>query len=390
MENFLYYTPTKVFFGRGEEKKIGEIIKEYGFKKVLIHYGGGSIKRNGLYDEVINSLNKNNISFIELGGVQPNPINSHVLEGIKLCKENNVDLVLAIGGGSVIDSAKSIADGAVVDFNPWLFHIKEKTPEKALPVGVILTLSAAGSEMSESCVITNEKTGEKRGFNSITHRPLFAIMNPELTYTVDKFQTSCGIVDIMMHTMERYFSINDNTSLTDAFDIALCKEVVEAGKKALENPYDYEARATLMWASSLSHNGLTGCGKKYFMPVHQIEHEISGMFPNVAHAAGLSVIYPAWAKAVYKSDIERFRRFAIEVMGVTPSTDHEKDAYNGILAIEEFYKQIKMPTRLSDLNIKEESFKELAYNYTFKGKRVLEDRVLIDYDKALEILYLAK
>ncbi len=390
MNNFIYYTPTKVYFGKKEDEKIGEIIKSYGFKNVLVHYGKSSVKKTGLLDKVIFKLKENNINYIELGGVNANPINELVLEGIKLCKDNNIDFILAIGGGSVIDSAKSIADGALIDFNPWLFHIKEKTLTSSLPVGVILTLSAAGSEMSESCVITNEKTKEKRGFNSEYHRPLFAILNPELTYTVDKYQTSCGIVDIMMHTMERYYSINDNTSLTDAFDLALCKEVLKAGKKVLECPTNYEARATLMWASSISHNGFTGAGKEYYMPVHQIEHELSGKYPEIAHGAGLAVIFPAWAKVVYKSDIQRFRRFAIEVLDVTPTEDFSNDAYNGIIKLENFYKEIGMPTRLSELNIDPAIFHELAYNFTFKGKRTVPDRIIIDYDKCIEILNLAK
>ncbi|MGM9971707.1 MAG: iron-containing alcohol dehydrogenase [Anaeroplasmataceae bacterium] len=390
MDNFTYYTPTKIFFGAHEEENIGKIIKSYGFKKVLVHYGMGSIKKQGLYDLVLNKLKENDIDYVTLGGVMPNPINAKVLEGIRLCKEEKVDFILAVGGGSVIDSAKSIADGALIDYNPWLFHIKEKIVTKALPVGVILTISAAGSCMSESCVITNELTKEKRGFNSEFHRPLFAVLNPVLTYTVDKYQTACGIVDIMMHTMERYYSINDNTPLTDAFDIALCKEVYNASKTVLNNPCDYNSRATLMWASSLSHNGLTGCGKKYFMPVHQIEHEISGMFSNVAHGAGLAVIFIAWAKVVYKSDINRFRRFAIEVLDVNPTSNYEKDALNGIYALEAFYKEIGMPVRLSELGITRDSFEELAYNFTFKGMRTIPDRVLIDYDKCYEILKLAE
>lgn len=392
MIDFEYYTPTKVFFGRDKENMIGDIIKSYGFKNILLHYGKGSIKKNGLYDRVVKSLKDNDINFIELPGVEANPKLSLVRKGVKLVKENNIDFVLAVGGGSVLDSTKSICDSARTDIDPWEFQIKTKTPnvKKRVPFGAILTISAAGSEMSDSCVITNDETLEKRGCSNEAHRPLFTIENPELTYSVNKFQTGCGIVDIMMHTMERYYSVNDETELTDNIALGLLKSVVKAGRVVIDNPNDYNARADLMWASSLSHNGLTGSGKKYFMPVHQIEHEVSGMFDRVAHGAGLSVLFPAWAKYVYKSDIERFKRFALEVMDVENKGSDEEIAFNGIIALEEFYKSIGMPTRLSELDIYEESFKDLAYNYTFKGTREIPDRVKIGYDEALAILELAK
>lgn len=390
MNNFMYYTPTKVFFGKDEEQKIGQIIKEYGFKKIMLHYGSGSIKKNGLYDKITKLLDENEIEYIDFGGVTPNPKLSLVYEGIKIVKENKIELILAVGGGSVIDSAKAIADGALYDGDVWDFFKKIKAPQKALPVGAILTLAAAGSEMSDSCVITNDTTWEKRGVSSIHHRCLFAIMNPELTYSVDKFQTGCGIVDIMMHTMERYYSVNDNTPITDEFGLGLCRTVVESGRVVIDNPKDYISRANLMWCSSLSHNSITGCGKEYYMPVHQIEHELSGMFDRVAHGAGLSVLFPAWAKVVYKSDIPRFKRFALKVMHVENNGTDADIAYAGIIALEEFYKSIGMPTRLSELEIYEDSFEDLARNYTFQGKRTIPDRVLVDYDKALEILKMAK
>lgn len=390
MNNFIYYTPTKVFFGRGEENNVGKIIKSYGIKKVLLHYGSGSIKENGIYDRVISKLNEEKISFVELSGVSPNPKLSLVKKGIELAREFEAELILAVGGGSVIDSAKAIADGFYDDGDIWDFWKKIRTPKKALPVGTILTLSAAGSEMSDSCVITNEDTKEKRGFSNELHRCLFSIMNPELTYTVSKFQTGCGIVDIMMHTLERYFSVNDNTPITDEFGLGLLRSVVESGRIVIDNPNDYISRANLMWCSSLSHNSITGCGKEYYMPVHQIEHELSGMFDNIAHGAGLSVLFPAWAKVVYKSDIARFKRFALEVMHVKDTGDDDLTAYNGILALEKFYKSIEMPTRLSELGVYEDSFEALARNYTFQGTRTIPDRVLVDYDKCLEILKEAK
>lgn len=385
MNNFIYNTPTKVYFGKKEEEKIGTIIKEYGFKKVLLHYGKSSIKKNGLYDLVVTKLKENNIDFIELGGVEPNPKLSLVLEGVKLCKENNIDFILAVGGGSVIDSAKSISNGALVDFNPWLFSIKEKTSTAHIPVGVILTISAAGSDMSNSCVITNDETKEKRGFNSEENRPLFAILNPELTYTVSLYQTACGITDIMMHTLERYFSLGSDTPLTDNIALGLIKAVYDAGKIVIANPKDYNARATLMWANSLSHNGLTSCGRSFFMSVHQLEHELSGMYDEIAHGAGLAALWPSWARICYKGCPNRFKKFSNYVFNI-PNTLDDSDILEGIDKLEEFFKNIGMPNSLRELKVSKESLEKLADNAMFHGKRTLNDIIEIDYSKALEIL----
>lgn len=390
MKNFIYNAPTKVFFGKGYENKLGEILTSYSVKKVLFHYGKSSIKKTGLYDIVINQLKASKIDFIELGGVEPNPKLNLVLKGVELCKKENVDLILAVGGGSVIDSAKSIAVGAKVDFNPWLFNIKEKEAKSHIPVGAILTLSASGSDMSNSCVITNDETLEKRGFSSEENRCLFSILNPELTYTVNPYQTACGIVDILMHTLERYFSLGEDTPLTDNIAIGLMKAVIDAGKVAMKNPKDYNARATLMWANSLSHNGLTSCGREYVMAVHQLEHEISGMFDNVSHGAGLAVLWPAWAKVSYKACKDRFLRFSYEVMNIEKTNNIDKDILAGINALQSFFKEIGMPTTLSELDIEESVFKDLAYNTMFKGKRTLKDIIEVDYNLALEILKLAK
>lgn len=313
MENFIYYTPTKVYFGKDQEKNLGKILQGYNIKKVLLHYGKSSIKKNGLYDTVVGQLNAAKIDFVELGGVEPNPKLSLVLKGVEICKKENVDLILAVGGGSVLDSSKSISVGAKVDFNPWLFSIKEAEPKDHIPVGCILTISAAGSDMSNSCVITNDETLEKRGFVSDHNRCLFSILNPELTYSVNKYQTACGIVDIIMHTIERYISLGEANPLTDNISIGLMKAVIEAGKVVIENPNDYNARATLMWANSLSHNGLTGCGRNYFMAVHQLEHEVSGMFDHVSHGAGLAVLWPAWAKYSYKAAKELFKNLHMKL-----------------------------------------------------------------------------
>ncbi len=258
MLNFEFYCPTRVFFGRDQHKRVGEIIKSYGFKKVLLHYGEGSIKKTGLYDEVVKALNDAGIDFVELGGARPNPVLGLVRKGIEICRKENVDLVLAVGGGSAIDSGKAIAVGAANDCDPWLFFMKKREPERALPVGTILTLAATGSETSASAVITNEELKLKRGYNSDFHRPLFSILNPELTYTVSPYQTACGIVDIIMHTAERYLTQKGEAEVTDRIAEAVLKSTINAGRKALKNPRDYKARATLMWAGSISHNGLTG------------------------------------------------------------------------------------------------------------------------------------
>ncbi len=389
MINFDFYSPTKIFFGKERENEVGEIIKEYGFKKVLLHYGQNSIKKTGLYDKVVTSLNKANVDFIELSGVEPNPKIALVRQGVKLVKEEQVDFILAVGGGSVIDSAKAIACGAKVDFDPWLFNLHQKTPTDALKVGVILTISAAGSELSNSCVISDLDTYFKNGFNSDHIRPLFAIENPELTYSVSKFQTGCGIVDILMHTIERYFTDTPNIEFAKNVSEGLIKSVIEAGYKAIENPYDYEARSTLMIASSFSHNGLTGLGGKMYFTVHKLEHQISGTFDNVAHGAGLSVLFPAWAKWIYKKDLSNFVRFAKNIFNISNGSD-EEIALNGILALEDYFKNIGMPTRFSYLGIYEDSFEAMASRITKNDTVKVVGFIELDKNAVLEIFNLAK
>ena len=389
MKNFIYNTPTKVYFGKGQEDNIGIILKGYNAKKVLLHYGKSSVKKSGLLDKIITKLKEESIEFYELGGVEPNPKLSLVLKGIELVKTNKIDFILAIGGGSVLDSAKLISSGSLVEHDPWLFSIKEKTPTKHIPVGVILTIAASGSDMSNSCVITNDLTKEKRGFNSEENRPTFAILNPELTYSVSKYQTACGIVDILMHTLERFISIGEETYLTDQISIALMKAVLRAGKVAIDNPNDYEARAELLWANSLSHNGLTSCGREFLMSVHQLEHEVSGMFDHVAHGAGLAALWPAWAMTVYPSAIERFKLLAYEVLEIEPTNNPQNDISMAILKLKDYFKSLGIETSLREFGIKESDLPALALNVTFNHKRVLKDVMTIDESKALEILKLA-
>ena len=388
MINFDFYSPTKIFFGKDRENEVGEIINKYGYKKVLLHYGKSSIKKTGLYDKVVNSLNNSKVEFVELGGVEPNPKDSLVRVGVELAKKEEVDFILAVGGGSVIDSAKSIACGAKVDFDPWLFNAHEKTPLDAIPVGVILTISAAGSELSNSCVITNEVTKFKNGFNSDLIRPKFAIMNPELTYSVSKFQTGCGIVDILMHTLERYFTDTKNIEFAQNIAEGLVKSVLESGRVAIKNPNDYNARSTLMIASSFSHNGLTGLGGKMYFTVHKLEHQISGTFDEVAHGAGLSVLFSAWAKWVYKKDPSNFIRFANNVWGIKGNS--EDVALKGIEKLEEYFREIEMPTTFKDLGISEIEFSPMANRLTKNDNVKVPGYVELDYQAIMEIFELAK
>ena len=392
MEQFSYYTPTKVIFGKGVQSQVGEVIRSYGYKKILLHYGSGSIKRSGLYDQIVASLHESGIEFVELGGVQPNPKLSLSRKAAQLCIDEQVEMILAVGGGSVLDSSKSAAAGAANRCDPWEFSSGARKLTKSLPVGAVLTISAAGSEMSNSCVITNEDGWLKRGFGSDLKRPIFALMNPELTYTVSKYQTACGITDIMMHTLERYFCMNGDVALTDRLAEGLLKSVIEAGSIAIENPEDYAARATLMWASSLSHNGLTGNGRDYMMRCHQIEHELSGMYDRIAHGAGLAVIFPAWAKYIYKNEkaLPRFCQYATRVWGIEMDFEHpERTALKGIEATENYFKSIGMPVRLSELDVDDSKLEEMAEKCTFFGKRVLKDYMPLDKKEIIDIYRLA-
>ena len=393
MDNFEFYAPTKMIFGKDTHLKIGDIIKEYGFKKILLHYGKSSVKENGLYDEVVNSLDSAKIEYVELGGVEPNPKLSMVKKGVELCKENNVQMVLAVGGGSVIDSAKLISIASLSDDDPWNFVVGKTKIKKALPVGTILTLSASGSEMSNSCVITNEDGWLKRGFGTEFNRPLFSICNPCLTYSVNKYQTACGIVDIMMHTIERYFTTSTPVMLTDEIAEGLLRTVISAGKVAMENPCDYEARASLMWAGSVSHNGMTGAGTAFMMVCHQLEHELSGRFDSVSHGAGLSVIFPAWAKFIYKHNVKRFSKFAINVWGVPSDFGSDEDvALEGISRCEKYFLSLGMPVRLSELGIDvtDEDIDIMSEKCTNFGKRILPDYIELREKEIAEIFKIAR
>ena len=352
MFDFTYYTPTKVIFGKGGENKAGELLRSYGAKKVLIHYGGNSAVRSGLLERVKKSLEEAGISYVLLGGVVPNPHLSKVREGIALGKEEKIDFILAVGGGSVIDSSKAIAYGlAEPDKDIWELFEKKRKAEKIMPLGSILTIAASGSETSNSCVITNEETGEKRSYNDDISRPKFAVMNPELTMSLPDYQTASGCTDIMMHTMERYFTQGGNMELTDEIAEGLLRTVMKYAEILHREPQNYEARAEIMWAGSLAHNGLTGCGNDGGdFSSHVLEHELGGMF-DVTHGAGLAAIWPSWARYVYKDCLPRFVRYAIRVMGVEPGADEEETARKGIEAMEAFYHRIGMPVNMKELGI---------------------------------------
>lgn len=384
MLDFTYYTPTKVFFGKDTHKEVGEIIASYGCKKIMLQYGEGSIKQSGLYDQVTSSLKENGITVIEMGGVKPNPTLAFVREAIKIAKSEKVEMILAVGGGSVIDSCKYTASGAKYDGDVWDFPSRKATPKDALPVGCILTMSAAGSEMSSSAVISNEELNMKRGYNSEFNRCKFAICNPELTYTVNKYQTACGIVDIMAHTMERYFVPVPDTPLTDGIAESILKAVISAGEAVMENPTDYNARATIMWASSLSHNDLTGCGRQNVLPVHQLEHALSGEYPQIAHGAGLAVLFPAWVKYIYKHNLPRFNQFFKNVWGVAQA-DQEKAVLEGINKMENFFKSLGMPLALREFNIPKDSIDRLSELCTFNKQRVVNSYIDLGYDEIKEI-----
>ena len=392
MNNFEFYTPTRMIFGRGTHLQVGKIVKEYGFKKVLVHFGGASARKTGLLDAVCSALEAEGIGYVQLGGVQANPTLSMAKKGIELCLAEKVDFVLAVGGGSVIDSAKCIADGAgSPGTDVWKFFTKEAAPSGALPVGTILTLSASGSEMSASCVITNEENGLKRGFNSTTHRPLFSICNPELTYTVNRFQTGCGTVDIMMHTLERDMGgTTKETPLTDRIAEGLLKSVAEAGAIADQDPENYEARATLMWAGSLSHNDLTSAGRAFMMQVHQMEHELSGMYPQIAHGAGLSALWPSWARYVCAAWPERFAQYAVRVWNLEMNFENPMEtALAGIKVTEDYFKSLDMPTNIRDLGVEPEKIDEMAEKCTNFGTRTLPGIKELGKTEMMEIYRMA-
>ena len=389
MVDFRFYAPTEVVFGKESEEHLVEMVRKYGGRKLLLHYGGHSAERSGLLGSVREKLNEAGLPFVELGGVKPNPRLSLVHEGIELCRKENVDFILAVGGGSVIDSSKAIAYGMKYDGDVWDIYARKYVPTETLPVGCILTIPAAGSEMSDSSVITKEEGDLKIGYSNNLCRPKFAIMNPVRTFTLPPYQTACGATDIMMHTMERYFGKADDMTLIDNIAEALMRTVKDCVFHVLRNPEDYRNRANIMWASSLGHNDLTGDRGYSDFATHQLEHELSAMFDG----AGLAAIWPSWARYVHKENVARFVRFAVNVMDVPNDfTDPEATAMAGIEAIERFYHAIGMPTNIPELigrELTEDEIKELARKCSHDDGRTIGGFKVLDKNDMTEIYKMA-
>ena len=348
MNNFTFYAPTYFDFGRGTEQHVGMRIKQFGGTNVLLHYGGGSIKRSGLYDRVAKCLEDEGIPYGELGGVQPNPRSGLVYEGIDMCRSGGYDFILAVGGGSVIDSAKAIAAGTCYEGDFWDFYTKKAEIKKALPVGTILTIAAAGSEGSANTVITNEKTGFKKGAGSDVLRPRFSILNPELTCTLPPYQTAAGATDIMIHICERYFSNTEEVEITDRLCEAVLKTMIYETPRVIRDPDHYEARANIMWAGMLAHNNVCGVGRVQDWASHHIEHELSALY-DVTHGAGLAVIAPAWMRYVLAINPHKLVQFAERVWDIPPQQTEEQTALKGIEAFEAFLKSIGMPLTFAEI-----------------------------------------
>jgi hypothetical protein len=388
MKNFVYNRCTKVIFGKDTEQEVGREVRGF-TDTVLLHYGGGSIKKTGLYDKVVKSLKDAGVKVVELGGVVPNPKLDLVRKGIDLCKNENAGLVLAVGGGSVIDSAKAIAVGVPYEGDVWDFADDKAVPEKALPVGVILTIPAAGSETSQYSVITSDDGDYPLKRDAVVQnqqviRPAFAILNPELTYTLPPFQTACGVSDILSHCMERYFTSVEDVELTDRLLEATMKTVIHNGPIVMREPKHYAARAEIMWAGSIAHNDLLGTGRENDFASHMIEHELSAIY-DITHGAGLAIIIPAWMKHVYKVNVYKFAQFANRVMNVDANFGSlEQTALEGIEKLEQFYKVMGLPTRLSEVNITDEKFDLMAKKALKIGsiKKMTEQDVLTIYKLA--------
>ena len=369
MIDFDFVSPTKIFFGKGKEERVGEIAKAYGFQRTLIVYGSKRIEAD-LLPLTEAKLAEQGIESVRFGGVRPNPTIQKAREGLALFKEKECDSILAIGGGSPIDTAKSIAVGACYDGDPFDFNRKLASPKAAKPLGVILTHASAGSECSNSSVLQDDETGLKAGFNSDFNRPTFVIENPELTYGVSAYQTAAGASDIMMHSLERYFDPSQGDQLADDFALAVVKNTMSAVTKALKDPRDYEARAALMLNSSLSHNGLTGIGKPFGFVVHPIEHALSGYRPDITHGAGVALIFPAWASYVCTRDTSKFARLARTLFNVGEQDD-EKASIIGIASMREFFRLIGMPTTLKDVGLGAEDIPPLAALATGNNTRMI-------------------
>jgi len=384
MQAFTHHTPTEIMFGRSTEEQVGALIKKYGGTRVMVVYGGGSVVKSGLLKRVSDKLSSEQIVFTEFGGVKPNPLLSHARDGVEIAKEFKADFILAVGGGSAIDTAKAIALGTVSpEIDIWKFWKREIPVEKSLPVGVILTIAAAGSETSNSAVLTDVDAGEKRGFSCELMRPCFAIMNPELTFTLPKYQIACGVTDIFMHTLDRYFTQTEGNQLTDEIARAILRTLIKNAPKALENPFDYEAVSEIMWCGSLSHNGITGLGRPMDFSVHQLGHELGGRFDK-AHGATLATMWGSWAKYCYEVKPERFAHYSENVWG-------DRNG-NGIESTIVFFKSIGMPTCFTELGVgilEDKAIEEMAESCVFYGKRTIGNFKVLKKEDVVEIYKMA-
>lgn len=366
MNNFTFYSPTYFVFGKDTENEAGKYVKRFGGSNVLVHYGGGSVVKSGLLERVQKSLMESGITYKTLGGVKPNPRSGLVYEGIKLCKEENIDFILAVGGGSVIDSAKAIAAGVKYDGDFWDFYEGKEVTE-AVPVGTILTISAAGSEGSGDSVITHENGMLKRGASGEALRPAFSILNPQLTTTLSNYQTACGATDIMAHVFERYFTNTKDVEITDRLCEGVLLTMIKEVPKALKDSSDYNSRANIMWAGMVAHNNICGVGRVQDWSSHQIEHELSALY-DVAHGAGLAVIFPAWMKYVMKNATDKFAQMAVRVWGCQMDFENpERTALEGIHRFENFLKSIGMPLTFEEIGAKESDIPEMV-------KKLMGDR----------------
>ena len=385
MIDFTLALPTKVVFGKSALDQLGVVIREYGFRKVLLVYGGQSIRQNGLYERVIAQLKASGAAYAEIGGVQANPTVAFCEQVAALAKREEAELLLAVGGGSVIDTCKCAAHAVANHANVEDILFANVPIRHTIPVGVVLTISAAGSETSDSLVLTQESTGLKRGLSHPLNRPLFALMDPQLTYSVSPYQTASGVTDIMMHTMERYLRLDaGDHDLVDRISEGLLCAVIEAGRKAMKNPADYDARATLMLAGSWSHNGLTGAGCKFAMVAHKLEHEMSAIDPRIAHGAGLAVVWPAYLDYIYKGDLPRFAQYASRIWGVA-SGEPEAMAREGIAKTREYFSEIGMPSSLRELGLTQADIEPMADKATNGGKVVFASCVPVDRQGFIEI-----
>ena len=390
MNNFTFYSPTYFVFGKGTEETTGQYVKNYGGHKALIHYGSGSVVKSGLLDRVKASLKAEGIEYVELGGVQPNPKSGLIYEGIELCRKEKVDFVVAIGGGSAIDSSKAIALGVPYDGDFWDFYDGRtyRPVTEALPIGVVLTLAASGSEGSTDTVVTHEDGMHKRCADGDVLRPKFAIMNPELTMTLPPYQTASGITDIMSHCMERLFSHSKDVEITDRLLEAILLTMVKEGKRAMADPSNYEARANIMWAGMVAHNNITGVGRAADWGTHHMENELSTSY-GCSHGAGLAILSPAWMTYAMKEGLDRFVEFAVRVLGCQMNfEDPEVTAKEGIAAYKEFVKSIGMPTTITEIGGKEEDIPTLVENM-FYGAPNHGNFLKLTKESAAEIYRLA-